>query len=97
MSIELWTAWVSEFQEYLAVFDTPTRQFIYAVAIGATVLSLIFSYYMTKMSLQFAIDIIKEVFGLLKNMGDTLVNGLKTITTPRYSKNLDKNLEAPAK
>ncbi|MHA1620327.1 MAG: hypothetical protein ACTSVZ_13705, partial [Promethearchaeota archaeon] len=71
-------------------------QFIYAVAIGATILSLIFSYYMTKISLQFAIDIIKEVFGFLKNMGEMLVNGLKTITTPRYPKNLDKNLETTA-
>ncbi len=67
-----------------------------AIAIGATVLSLIFSYYMTKISLQFAIDVVKEVFGFLKNMGEMLVDGLKTITAPRYSRNLDKNLEAPA-
>ena len=96
MSIELWNTWVAEMQQYLAVFDTPTRQFIYAVAIGATILSLIFSYYMTKISLQFAFDIVKEVFGFLKNMGEMMVNGLKTITAPRYPVIPDSRFESPS-
>lgn len=97
MSIEIWTQWVSEFQQYLAVFDEPTRHFLYAIAIGATILSLVFSYYMTKVSLQFASDLVKAIFEFLKNLGEMFVNSLKLIFSPRQSaapENLHENSQS---
>ena len=79
MSIEAWTQFVDELQQYLAVFDAPTRYFLYTIAIGLTVLSLVFSYYMTKISLEFAVDVIKEVFGLVKTIFESFTDSFKMI------------------
>jgi hypothetical protein len=86
LSVEIWNAWVQQAQEYLLVFDAPTRHFLYAVAIGATIMSLIFSYYMTKISLQFAVDIVKAVFEFLQKLGDGFLYLVKLIFTPRYGR-----------
>jgi hypothetical protein len=79
MSIDAWTQFVAEFQQYLAVFDAPTRYFLYTIAIGITILSLVFSYYMTKISLEFAVDVLKEVFGLIKKTFELLTDSLKLL------------------
>ena len=79
MSITTWTQFVAEFQQYLAVFDAPTRYFIYTLAIGLTILSLTFSYYMTKISLEFAVNVLKEAFGLVKKIFELLTDSLKLL------------------
>ena len=78
MSIDTWTEFVAEFQQYLAVFDAPTRYFLYALSIGITILSLSFSYYMTKISFELVAKVLEEIFGFLKKiLVDLPVESLK--------------------
>ena len=79
MSITTWTQFIAEFQQSLAAFDLPTRLFIYALAIGLTILSLSFAYYMTKLSFEFTIKIMTEIFDFLKRIFALPIEGLKSV------------------
>ncbi len=66
MSIEAWNQWIAELQQYLVVFDAPTRYFLYGLSIGILILSLTFTYYMSKISFELVVNLVTEIFKFLK-------------------------------